>query len=120
MTSYNFGTTAPNWQAGTTPGTQWQTPAAQTGLMTVFVNSEAEVANYPVAAGLTVMLVAFGAKRFWLKGTGANGIPEPIRTFEFAEVTPKSNTDTGAVTREEFDSLSERLEKLIDSLGGNK
>lgn len=35
-------------------------------LMTVLVSSEDEVNNYPVAAGMTVMLMDFAHKRFGL------------------------------------------------------
>lgn len=89
------------------------------GLMAVFVNSQEEVDNYPVAAGLTVMLISFPLQKYWLKSTSLNGIPEQLRTFEFTEVTPKPAPDPNVVSRDEFNSLNDKLDKLIKSLGGN-
>lgn len=53
-------------------------------LMTVLVNSEDEVNNYPVAAGFTVMLVDFSHNKFWLKSTAMNGVPQPPRVLRLA------------------------------------
>lgn len=89
------------------------------GLMAVFVNSQEEVDNYPVAAGLTVMLISFPLQKYWLKSTSLNGIPEQLRTFEFTEVTPKPAPDPNIVSRDEFNSLNDKLDRLIKSLGGN-
>ena len=49
---------------------------SNSSLMTVLVSSEEEVNNYPVAAGMTVMLMDFAHKRFWLKSTAMNGVPQ--------------------------------------------
>ena len=88
---------------------------SNSSLMTVLVSSEEEVNNYPVAAGMTVMLMDFGHKRFWLKSTAMNGVPQAPRVFTMEEISlqpPKM------VTREEFDTLNAKLDKLISSLGG--
>jgi len=82
MTQNPFGTTqtVPNWMNNNMTGTPYMqqtqpTPSAtQNGLMTIFVNSEDEVNNYPVAAGLTVLLISFNLKKFWLKATDTSGI----------------------------------------------
>lgn len=92
----------------------------QNSILTVFVNSEDEVNYYPVAAGVTVMLIAFNLKRFYLKTTGKNGVPEPLRIFDFDEVItvqPQNQNDNYA-TKDEMKAISDKLDKLISSLGG--
>ena len=94
---------------------------SNSSLMTVLVSSEEEVNNYPVAAGMTVMLMDFGHKRFWLKSTAMNGVPQAPRVFTMEEISlqpPKNQNDSNMVTREEFDTLNAKLDKLISSLGG--
>lgn len=93
-----------------------QTPGS---IMTIFVNSEDEVKNYPVAAGVTVLLLSFNLKKFWLKSTSTNGVPESLREFPFEETTPQTQPTGTGVSREEFDSLSKKIDKLIADLGGN-
>lgn len=94
----------------------------QNSLLTIFVNSEDEVNYYPVAAGVTVMLIAFNLGKFYFKTTGKNGVPEPIRVFKFEEVlpSPQVNANDNFATKEEINNLSEKLNKLIESLGGDK
>lgn len=89
----------------------------QTSLMTIMVSSEEEVINYPVAAGVTVLLISFNLCKFWLKSTSTNGVPQQIRSFEFTEKTQMAQAQVG-VSREEFASLSEQVKKLIQELGG--
>ena len=103
----NFQTAVPLPQPQQTPGS----------IMTIFVSSEDEVKNYPVAAGVTVLLLSFNLKKFWLKSTSTNGVPETLREFPFEETTPKAPSNTG-VSREEFESLSKKLDKLLSELGG--
>lgn len=105
----NFQTAVPMPQPQQTPGS----------IMTIFVNSEDEVKNYPVAAGVTVLLLSFNLKKFWLKSTSTNGVPESLREFPFEETTPQTQPAGSGVTREEFDSLSKKIDKLIADLGGN-
>ena len=89
-------------------------------LMTVLVNSEDEVNNYPVAAGFTVMLVDFSHNKFWLKSTAMNGVPQAPRVFAITEIVakPAEIQNGSSVTREEFDALNTKIDKLISSLGG--
>jgi len=90
----------------------------QSGLMTIMVSSEDEMINYPVAAGVTVLLISFNLGKFWLKSTSTNGVPQQPRVFEFTEKTTLQ-PQVGAVTREEFNSLNSKIDKLIAELGGN-
>ena len=92
-------------------------------ILTVFVNSEEEVNLYPVAAGVTVMLVCFSNHKFYLKSTSKTGVPEPLRIFPFTEeihISPENQNVGNYATKEEMRSLSDKLDKLIASLGGDK
>lgn len=128
MANENYYYPTPVLANGTTPqyGMRQQqqfVPAMEnnnnTGLMTILVNSEEEVGYYPVAAGLTVMLVSFNLGKFWLKSTGKNGVPVPLREFSFEEKQVQQ-VDTSYATKEEIQSLNEKLDKLIAELGGTK
>lgn len=110
---------APNNFQTATPMPQAQPQQTPGSIMTIFVNSEDEVRNYPVAAGVTVLLLSFNLKKFWLKSTSTNGVPESLREFPFEETTPQAPAQNGGVSREEFDSLSKKIDKLIADLGGN-
>ena len=90
-------------------------------ILTVFVNSEEEVNYYPVAAGVSVLLISFDLKKFYLKSTAKNGVPEPIRVFSFSEETKSEIQNEGVfVTRDELDALTAKLNSLIEKLGGDK
>lgn len=99
----------------------WNQQANQFGsFITVMVSGEAGAAAYPVAAGNTVLLIDFDSGKFWLKSTDGNRIPQPLRKFKFEEEVPQPTQiqNGAAVTREEFQQLSDKLDKLIDGLGG--
>lgn len=96
--------------------------------MTVLVQGEAGANAYPVASGNTVMLMDFESGKFWLK-SNVNGIPQRLRSFSFAEELPEQSKQkeqvSPVISREEFDSLSnnvarlsESVNKLISDLGG--
>lgn len=106
----------------TTPAVVPSQQQPQNSILTVFVNSEEEVNFYPVAAGVTVMLVSFNLGKFYLKSTGKNGVPEPLRVFDFTEeaIATQNQNETKFVSQEDFDALSKKLDTLINSLGGDK
>lgn len=118
------GTTQPYIPVGTsyipkyTP--QQIPPENNTGLMTILVNSEEEVGYYPVAAGVTVLLISFNLGKFWLKSTGKNGVPEALRVFNFDEDTTQTPQDNDYATKDEIKNLNEKIDKLIAELGGVK
>lgn len=97
---------------GTVPNQQTQP------LMVALISSEDEMRNYIVAAGSSVILVAFNLGKFWLKSTSANGVPQQPREFIFNEKLPEPPTTP--ITRDEFNKLSEKVQKLIEELGGEK
>lgn len=96
----------------------------QQNIMMIPVQGEASARMYPVAAGNTVFLVDFDAGMFWLKGTAPNGLPQTWRKFEFKEIIERPETiqsAPNAVTREEFDTVTRKLDQLLAALGeGNK
>lgn len=104
----------------------YQQPANQqqvstnVSLMTVFVNSEQEVDEYPVAAGVTVQLINFKAGKFYLKSTGTNGVPQPLRRFSFTEDSLPAQNQNGSVSRDEFNALSDKINKLLKELGSEE
>lgn len=103
---------------------QPQPQQQQSSLLTVFVSSEEEVNMYPVAAGVTVLLISFNMRKFYLKATGKNGIPEPLRVFNFNEedsqtaATLVNQNDGKYVGRDEFDALTKKLDDIVEKLGG--
>ena len=111
----NTGTFSPyNYQVAV-PTTQPQNNSGN--IMTIFIGSEEEANSYPVAAGTTVLLICFQLNKFWLKSTSTSGVPEQPRKFSFDEETP-TLTARGSVSRDEFDKLSAKIDKLINDLGG--
>lgn len=109
----------PNNNANQQPPTNQQIPQNFGSLMTVFVQGEAGANAYPVASGNTVMLMDFESGKFWLK-SNVNGIPQRLRSFSFSEEIQgqTQNQQISAVSREEFDKLSDSVSKLIAELGG--
>lgn len=92
----------------------------QNQIMLVPVNGEGGAQMYPVAAGSTVALIDFDACIFWLKTTAPNGLPQQMRKFEFKEIVQAAPMDGSTVTREEFSSLQDKLNKVLEALGEAK
>lgn len=118
------GTQMYPYSASPYPSAQAVQPQQQSSLLTVFVSSEEEVNMYPVAAGVTVLLISFNMRKFYLKATGKNGIPEPLRVFNFNEedsqtaATLVNQNDGKYVGRDEFDALTKKLDDIVEKLGG--
>ena len=95
-----------------TPITQQQNQT-----MLVPVQGECGAQMYPVAAGTTVALIDFDGGTFgtfWLKTTAQ------MRKFKFEEVVQATPTDANAVSRKEFASLQEKMDKILEALGEGK
>lgn len=102
------------------PNNYQQPQAYGTGsLMTVFVDKDSDVTDYPVAAGTTVLLISFKLGKFWLKSTATNGVPQPLREFNFSELSQQSQNQNDPVSRAEFNALNEKIDKLLKDLGGD-
>lgn len=92
-------------------------------VITVFVTSEMAAQCYPVGAGNTVLLIDFDHKMFWIKSTDTNGVPMPMRTFDFteklAEQPTEANTQDGisnGVSRDEFNELKSMFSELKNTI----
>lgn len=122
----NYYTWTPQDHTGYQPQIQPQTQPTS-GFYTVLVNGDAGANAYPVASGNAVLLMDFNSNKFWLKSTNANGIPQPLRCFDFKEeVQEIQNGSRNGVTRDEFttlsnnvSSLTESVNKLLKDLGGS-
>ena len=97
-------------------------------VIVVPVQGESGASMYPVAAGNTVVLMDFNAKRFWIKATDFNGLPAKFAAFDFSEVKPVVQNDTqNFVSRNEFEEWKQgtdaQLQKILESVkslvGGN-
>lgn len=98
-----------------------QTPqTANNGI--IWVQGEAGAKSYLVGAGNSVLLMDSEQSRFYIKSTDNSGMPMPLRTFEYSEISsPNSEVKTvrqqnDFVTHEE---LEERL-KLIETKTAQK
>ena len=115
--NYNpYYTGTPNMNQ--TVQTQSQPMNLMNSFTAVLVDSEASARAYPVAAGNTVVLIDFNSGHFWFKSTEATGMPQQLRTFEFKEVTQQPVQQVQGVSREEFNALNDKIDKLIAELGG--
>ena len=91
----------------------------QNELMLIIVKDDNAVQNYPVASGNTVMLMNYDTQKFWIKSM-TNGISPTITEYEFKPTNEIQNPkNQEAVSREEFNNLSDnvsKLQKIIDDL----
>lgn len=114
---------AVNWNTPFNLGMPQQQQMPQpASLMTVLVQGEAGAQMYPVASGNTVLLMDFDTKTFWLKGTAANGVPQPMRKFAFDEVTPQpqpQQVDNSGL-RHEIDELKQMVATLAATVAPKK
>ena len=78
-----------------------------------WVQGEAGARSVSVAAGQKVLLMDSENNVFYVKSSDVSGMPLPLRTFEYKEITPSNTSETPAqntyVTHEE---LEEALSKL--------
>lgn len=96
-----------------TPVTVNQNPQHGTGI--IWVQGEAGAKAYPVAPGLSVLLMDSEKDCFYIKTTDASGVPMPLRTFTYTEVVQsqqvrQSEPQPQYVTREEFEELKRMLQ----------
>lgn len=99
-----------------------QQPQTNQGLL--WVQGEAGAKSYLVAPNTTVLLMDAEAQRFYIKTTDSTGIPS-LRTFEFTEVLQTSqqtavaipdDLDNKYVTREEFASVRNQYEEILEKI----
>lgn len=86
----------------------------------LWVQGESGAKSFLVAPGNTVQLMDSEANRFYFKTTGPDGMPHPLRIFEYQEITPEAikeaSSSENVVTRAEYDALKGRLEELATRL----
>lgn len=110
-----------NYFGGYSPPQQFfpyqQQPPQNNGVMVVTVQGEAGARVYPVAAGNTVLLIDFDAKKFWLKSTDNNGMPSRFAAFTFTEEVVRQIGDAGNfISRTEFDDLKQSIDAQFRQL----
>lgn len=99
---------------------QFQPQQANDSIVVAMVNGDSGALNYPVAAGRTALLLDFQSRKFWLKSTEFNGMPQPLRRFSFEEdaVQNGQSVDNYA-TREELQEIKSMLaetKKMLEEL----
>lgn len=91
----------------------WQQQQAQSGINWVQGIDAAKA--YIVAAGNSVLLLDSETQCFYIKSTDANGMPQPLRIFDYteraADATAHVSHETYA-TKDEVAELLERVKKL--------
>ena len=89
---------------------QQQQPQNNNGL--IWVQGEAAAKSYLVAAGASVMLLDSEAPVFYLKSTDQSGMPMPLRTFTYTEITQKETPIQASLNSAEYNELKKRCDEL--------
>ena len=108
-----------NYFGGYSPPQQffpYQQPTTNNGVMVATVQGEAGARVYPVAAGNTVLLIDFDAKKFWLKSTDNNGMPSRFATFNFTEEIRQTGDAGNFISRSEFDGLKKTIDAQLKQI----
>lgn len=89
----------------------------------LWVSGEVGAKSYLVAPGTSVLLMDSESEKFFIKSTDVSGMPQPLRTFEYHEVSsqipPKQHVqepDNKYVTRQEYDDLKGKYDAIIARL----
>jgi hypothetical protein len=91
-------------------------------IMVVPVSGQENAESYPVAMGLTVMLLDYDNGVFWLKSNDGVSPKLTKHTFvvEEAPTEKKRDISEASVSRKEFDILKEKVDSLLKNLGENE
>lgn len=98
-----------------------QAPAQTNSGGIIWVQGEEAAKAYMVAAGNSVLLMDSEGSTFYLKSSDAQGMPMPLRIFDYTERTAQKPVQAQTispdeyVTRKEFVELSARLDSLAAS-----
>lgn len=98
---------------------QAQVPQASQQSPILWVQGEEAAKAYMVAPGATVLLMDSEGQSFYLKSTDPQGMPLPLRIFDYVERTAQKPLEqpqisTGEfVTRREFEVLAARVGELL-------
>lgn len=101
-----------------------QAPSQQ-GNDIAWCQGEADAKSRPVAAGHSVILMDSEESVFYIKTVDQSGMPQPLRIFDYKERKPQERSTAEAsnppasdvVTREEFNALSEKVDRLFGEGG---
>lgn len=95
---------------------QQQPAQQQQNVGILWVQGESGAKSYLVAPGNTVQLMDSEVPRFYIKTTGADGMPQPLRIFEYKEISGEQGQTpvqtANAVTREEYEALRGKFDEL--------
>ena len=86
--------------------------------MIISVNGFEEAKSYPVMFNNSEILMDNNRDVFYVKAVDGMG-KYTVSTYEFQKIeNEKPLTAANFVTREQFDSLNSKLDKLLNELGG--
>lgn len=74
---------------------------------------------YPLGPNTRAYLFDTEVDKFYTKNTDASGVPQPVREFEYFEVEhheEESMDPSNYVTKAEFDSMSDKLDSILEQL----
>lgn len=101
--------------------TQQQQTAVPTDVGIIWVQGEAAAKSYPVARGNRVLLMDSEKPVFYLKETDVNGVPTPLKSFDYKEHVIETSTGANTapevdlsvfVRKDDFDALQTKIEGL--------
>ena len=112
----------PNVYGGTVAPAQTYTTPAQTTNFSNGINwvqGEAGARSVYVGAGQKALLMDSENNVFYVKSSDQSGMPLPLRTFEYKEITNGETAEvepapTTYVTKEEFDKAISELKKSLE------
>jgi hypothetical protein len=88
-----------------------------------WVQGEAAAKAYPVASGQSVLLMDSEDSTFYIKSTDPNGMPQPLRIFDYTERTASKsepaiakNASGDYVSRSEFDEFREDVKRSLKKM----
>ena len=103
------------------------TPQTSGGL--IWVQGEAGAKAYMVAPGNSVLLLDSEKPVFYIKSTDENGMPKPLKTYEFVErqsipseqaesikLPATQRVDVPYITKSELEEQINEIKKYIDEL----
>lgn len=105
---------------------QAQVPQASQQSPILWVQGEEAAKAYMVAPGATVLLMDSEGQSFYLKSTDPQGMPLPLRIFDYVERTAQKPLEqpqisTGEfVTRREFEALAARVGEILTPVKEDK
>lgn len=80
----------------------------------IWVQGEAAARAYPIAPGTKLMLMDSENNVFYVKTSDSSGMPQPLKIFEYKEVSAVEPASTPTyITKEEFE---ERISKLEEKM----